>query len=201
MRHRNGGYEREYMPDRRRRGVRFFTVLAAVWSFLCFTLTFFYNSPVNVYHPSPAMAAMIRENAKRYGLEEEQLQAVILTESRYDPKAVSETGARGVMQLMPDTAAWIAKESGLPATDLHKTEENIPLGAWYLDYLLKTYKGNKILALAAYNAGHGNVDAWRKEYGWADTFSDIDAIPFPETREFVRQVTENCEILRERKGK
>ena len=201
MRHRNGGYEREYMPDRRRRGVRFFTVLAAVWSFLCFTLTFFYNSPVSLYRPSPAMAAMIRENAKRFGLEEEQLQAVILTESRYDPKAVSETGARGVMQLMPDTAAWIAKESGLPATDLHKTEENIPLGAWYLDYLLKTYKGNKILALAAYNAGHGNVDAWRKEYGWADTFSDIDAIPFPETREFVRQVTENCEILRERKGK
>ena len=193
-------YRKEYRPCRCKRSVRFFTVLCAVWGLLCFSLAYFYDSPTYFYRPSDAIRVMIAQNAKRFQLEEEELQAVILTESRYDKNAVSETGARGLMQLMPDTAEWIAKESGIAMTDLAKPEENIPLGAWYLNYLTKLYKGNKVLALAAYNAGHGNVDAWMKEYGWSEKFSEIDDIPFPETREFVRQVMENCQKLREGDG-
>ena len=200
MEYRNGISRREYIPYRRQRSVHFFVLLLMIWSVFCFILVDYYSSPVLLYRPSFKIQRLIGENAKRFGLTEEQLEAVIVTESRYDMTAVSDTGAQGLMQLMPDTAAWISKESGLPATDLHKPEENIPLGAWYLEYLLKKYEGNQVFALAAYNAGHGNVDAWIKEYGWTNDFADTEKIPFPETREFVRQVLENCEELIARKG-
>ncbi len=156
----------------------------------------FLTTPVSLYHPSPEIVAMIRENARKFQLSEEELTAVMLTESRYDPTAVSDTGAQGLMQLMPETAAWISQKSGLPLSDLRKPEENIPLGAWYWAYLLDTYKGNRVLALAAYNAGHGNVDAWVAENKWPEDFADADAIPFPETREFVKQVLQNYEELK-----
>ena len=187
---------REYRPRRKPEGLRLFTALLALLCGWILAVVPFLATPVSLYHPSPEIVAMIRENAKRFHLSEEELMAVMLTESRYDPTAVSETGAQGLMQLMPETAAWISEKSGLPATDLRKPEENIPLGAWYWAYLLETYKGNRVLALAAYNAGHGNVDAWMTEYKWANDFDDADAIPFPETREFVKQVLKNYDDLR-----
>ena len=79
-------------------------------------------------------------------------------------------------------------------------DQNIPLGAWYLNFLLKTYHNNEILALAAYNAGRGNVDEWIKENRWEEGFSDIERIPFPETREFVKSVVTARDRLVE-KGK
>ena len=76
-----------------------------------------------------------------------------------------------MMQLMPETAEWISEESGLPADDLNRPDENIPLGAWYLNFLLKKYHNNEVLALAAYNAGRGNVDEWVEKYNWGEGFS------------------------------
>lgn len=116
------------------------------------------------------------------------LEAVIRTESKFDEKAISHVGAVGMMQLMPDTAAWISETSGLPSDNLESPEQNIPLGAWYLNFLLKKYHNNEVLALAAYNAGRGNVDEWIEKKGWPEGFNDIDQIPFPETREFVKSV-------------
>jgi soluble lytic murein transglycosylase len=98
-------------------------------------------------------------------------------------------GAVGMMQLMPETAQWISAESGLPAESLSRPEENIPLGAWYLNHLLQVYHNNEVLALAAYNAGPGNVDQWIEDYSWEEGFTDMNEIPFPETREFVKSVT------------
>ena len=187
---------REYRPRRTPKGLKLFTALLALLCAWILLFTPFLTAPTSLYHPSPAILAMIRENAKRFRISEEELMAVMLTESRYDTNAVSETGAQGLMQLMPETAAWISKKSGLPANDLHAPEENIPLGAWYWAYLLDTYKGNRVLALAAYNAGHGNVDTWMTENKWTDDFCDADAIPFPETREFVKQVLQNYDELK-----
>ena len=87
------------------------------------------------------------------------------------------------MQVMPDTAQWIADEMGM--TDytpdkLSDVRTNIRLGTWYLAYLLKEYDGNQILALAAYNAGRGHVDSWVREYGWTKDFQEIEKIPFSE---------------------
>ncbi|MDY3973356.1 lytic transglycosylase domain-containing protein [uncultured Veillonella sp.] len=122
--------------------------------------------------------------------------AVILAESKFDESAQSAPGAMGLMQLMPDTAHWIAEQMGRPAmtdVDIREPETNIKLGTWYLSYLLKEFKGNEILALAAYNAGRGHVEEWMQTYGWDDQFNRIDEIPFAETREYVNTVLKNKE--------
>lgn len=93
------------------------------------------------------------------------------------PRLFPHVGAVGMMQLMPETAEWISEESGLPADDLNRPDENIPLGAWYLNFLLKKYHNNEVLALAAYNAGRGNVDEWVEKYNWGEGFSKVDEIP------------------------
>jgi soluble lytic murein transglycosylase len=175
------------MHFRRRRGIRGIRLFV----FLVFILSVFsayvlFNT--RPYQPTAQMRVLIAANAERYHLKPELLQAVMETESKYDQNAVSHIGAIGTMQLVPETAQWISEQSGLPYGDLKDPEINVPLGAWYIYYLLDKYDGNAVLALAAYNAGRGNVDQWMEDKHWPANFSDIDEIPFPETREFVKSV-------------
>lgn len=172
-------------------GAMVFTLLLAIWS----GFMFYILSDVSFLRPNKAVSHIIAESAARAEISPSLLEAVILTESKFNEKAISHVGAVGMMQLMPDTAQWISEESGLPADHLDWPEENIPLGAWYLDYLLTEYHNNEVLALAAYNAGRGNVDSWMKDYQWKEDFSDMDKIPFPETREFVKTVVASRDRL------
>ena len=165
-------------------GAMLFTLLLAI---LC-GLAVYILSDISFMRPSREISLLISESAKKEEISPALLEAVILTESKFDKKAVSHVGAIGMMQLMPDTAEWISEESGLPANRLERPEENI-------NYLLKEYHNNEILALAAYNAGRGNVDQWMKDYGWKEGFSDMNQIPFPETREFVKSVTASRDRL------
>ncbi len=174
-------------------GKKIFTALLALLSLLCFYIL----SDIPVWKPSPAIQEIINESAAREDLSPYLIEAVMYTESKFDEKAVSKMGAVGVMQLMPETAAWISEESGLPADHLADPAENIPLGSWYLNFLLKKYHNNEVLALAAYNAGRGNVDEWIEELGWEEGFSNINAIPFPETREFIKSVVTVRDKLQE----
>lgn len=151
--------------------------------------------------PDARVSRIIQVSAAEEKISPALLEAVILTESKFDEKAVSHVGAVGLMQLMPETAQWISEESGLPADELSQPEQNIPLGAWYINYLLKKYHNNEVLALAAYNAGRGNVDEWIQKEGWNEGFSDPDQIPFPETREFVKAVTSSRDRLLEEMAK
>ncbi|MBQ1889509.1 MAG: lytic transglycosylase domain-containing protein, partial [Selenomonas sp.] len=80
---------------------------------------------------------------------------------------------------------------------LHEPDRNIRYGTWYLATLQKEFHGNDVLALAAYNAGRGNVQEWMKENDWSYDFADIEAIPFKETREYVRQVLADQKKYRE----
>ena len=169
-------------------GAMLFTLLLAI---LC-GLVLYILSDISFMRPSREISLLISESAKKEEISPALLEAVILTESKFDKKAVSHVGAIGMMQLMPDTAEWISEESGLPANRLERPEENIPLGAWYINYLLKEYHNNEVLALAAYN-----VDQWMKDYGWKEGFSDLNQIPFPETREFVKSVTASRDRLEE----
>ena len=178
---------------RKSRSKKIFTVFLAALCLVCFILL-----RASDYHPSAQVAQLILINAERYKLQPELLQAVIEVESKYDEKAVSHVGAVGAMQLVPTTARWIAQESGNPYGDLKDPAINIPLGAWYLRYLINKYHGNLELALAAYNAARGNVDTWIREKNWPDDFNDIDAIPFPETQGFVTQVIRIKEELKEK---
>ncbi len=114
--------------------------------------------------------------------------SVILAESKYKNTAESETGALGLMQLMPDTARWVAQQVGhgnYTDRQLKEPITNIELGTWYLGHLLKEFNGDEVQALAAYNAGRGHVESWLHENKWNGM---ADTIPFPETRSYVKAV-------------
>lgn len=117
--------------------------------------------------------------------------SVIMHESKFSENVHSPRGAIGLMQLMPETAEWIAGQLG--ETDfslqmLHEPEMNIRYGTWYLALLEQEFEGNLVLALAAYNAGRGVVHEWMEENDWSSDFEDISAIPYPETRIYVERV-------------
>ena len=178
-----------YISPYEKKSIKVFTFFLALLFLIIFK--------TNHYQPSKEVKQLIMINSEKYKLQPEFLQAVIAVESKYNERAVSHIGAIGVMQLVPETAKWISEESGIPYGDLKKPEINIPLGAWYLRYLLDKYDGNLELALAAYNAGRGNVDEWIETKQWPRDFNDIQQIPFPETREFVKLVIQTKEELKE----
>lgn len=131
--------------------------------------------------------SVIRAHARNYELDPALLAAVIYTESRFNPRAVSGAGAIGLMQLLPETAKGIAIRTGgeqFVIDDLYDPELNIRYGSWYLRNLMRRY-GDIRTALAAYHAGPGNVDAWRR---------DGEGIVFPETRAYVDKVTRLREL-------
>ncbi len=118
--------------------------------------------------------------------------AIARQESAFDAAARSPVGAMGLMQLMPKTAIYTAKKSGIKhanAQDLLKAEHNMRLGGLYLNYLLETFNGNRILAAAAYNAGPSRVNRWLSEEGKEKPVDVwIETIPFRETRQYVQNV-------------
>lgn len=129
--------------------------------------------------------------ADRYQMDECLVAGVALAESKFEPTAQSVHGAQGIMQIMPETAAWIAyqiEDDNFSADEMYEPEKNIKYGTWYLASLNEEFFGNKVLVLAAYNAGRGNVHEWMEKYGWDEKFSDYKQIPFPETREYVQKV-------------
>ena len=129
--------------------------------------------------------------AEHGAVERPLIAAVIYTESRFRDQT-SPVGAKGLMQLMPETADYIARKSGgtrFERADLATPQINIAYGTWYLRYLLDKYKGNTILTLAAYNGGEGKVDEWRATAAArGERFRVASHVPFPETRDYVTRV-------------
>jgi soluble lytic murein transglycosylase len=126
-----------------------------------------------------------------YNVDPLLIAAVIKTESNFNSKAVSERGAMGLMQIMPDTGAWVAGQMGEANYDhdiLFVPETNIKFGTWYIADLAKEFGDNTVLILAAYNGGRGNVAEWLADNKLTTQASDISRIPFPETRNYVGKV-------------
>ena len=137
--------------------------------------------------------------AKQYGIDPYLLAAVARAESNYDPSAVSRAGAVGVMQLMPETAAWItglAAWKGPSEPDLSNPADSIELGACYLAHLHHVFRGTTRAVLAAYNAGQGAVMRWVEEAGGLEWFG-LENIRFPETRRFVERVEHYWQVYRQ----
>ncbi|MGH2967635.1 MAG: lytic transglycosylase domain-containing protein [Solirubrobacteraceae bacterium] len=136
---------------------------------------------------------IIRQQAADKGLDPSLIAGVIYVESRFRDQT-SHAGAKGLMQLLPSTADYIARKSGgtrFEQGDLATPQINISYGSWYLRYLLQHYHGNELLALAAYNAGEGKVDEWyRDASARGEDFEVATHIPFPETRDYVGRVLE-----------
>jgi soluble lytic murein transglycosylase len=134
---------------------------------------------------------IIRQQAADKGLDPALIAGVIYAESHFIDGRTSPAGAEGLMQLTPRTAEDIAHKSGgvnFRVSDLGTPQVNIAYGSWYLRYLLRRYAGNEVLALAAYNAGAGNVDRWVAGERARERELTIAAIPFGETRNYVRKV-------------
>jgi soluble lytic murein transglycosylase len=134
---------------------------------------------------------VIRQQAADKGLDPSLIAGVIYVESRFRDQT-SHAGAKGLMQILPSTADYIARKSGgtqFEQGDLATPQINIAYGSWYLRYLLDHYEGNELLALAAYNAGEGKVDGWVHDAAAkGEDFEVATHIPFPETREYVTRV-------------
>jgi soluble lytic murein transglycosylase len=133
---------------------------------------------------------VIREQAADKHLDPALIAGVIYAETKFDPRT-SSAGALGLMQILPSTADFIAHLSGgvrFTTSDLATPKINVAYGSWYLRYLLDHYEGDEMLAVAAYNGGLANVDAWvakARDEGRKLTVADI---PFGETRAYVQRV-------------
>src|SRR4051795_8135377 len=134
---------------------------------------------------------IIRQQARDKGLDPALIAAVIYAESHFRDGQTSAAGAQGLMQITPATARMIARKSGgvaFTVRDLGTPQVNIAYGSWYLRYLMGRYAGNETFALAAYNAGEGNVDRWIGRARQRNEDLTIEAIPFSETRTYVQRV-------------
>lgn len=131
---------------------------------------------------------IIRQQARAKGVDPALVAAMIYAESRFVEGRTSSAGAIGLMQVTPETAQDIARRSGGTAfhlSDLSTPQWNIAYGTYHLRYLLDRYHGAVLPAVAAYNAGPGNVDRWLAQHGGSLTAAQI---PFGETRAYVRKV-------------
>ncbi|HOT99183.1 MAG TPA: transglycosylase SLT domain-containing protein [Anaerolineaceae bacterium] len=135
----------------------------------------------------------IKAAAEKYDLSELLLLSVIYQESHFGAQASSGSGARGIMQLMPSTAQQIATETGFltdfTADDLDIPYYNLELGSNYLSRMLYVFEGDHYQALAAYNAGPGNVINWANVSG-EDPDVFLNAIRYLETRVYIRNIVE-----------
>ena len=140
----------------------------------------------------------VSKYSQEYGVEEELVYAIIKAESNFESDAVSNKNAQGLMQLMYSTAEEVAEKNGIELTEenILDPEININIGTKYISELLEKYECMEV-ALAAYNAGSGNVDKWIKDGVIKSDGSDIENIPFKETNTYVRKILRDYKIYQE----
>lgn len=139
----------------------------------------------------------VEKYSEENGLDKYLVYAIIKAESNFDSHVTSSSNAKGLMQLMEETAierSNIIDEETIESHDLYDPETNIKLGTSYYAYLLNLYNGNNVLALTAYNAGLGNVEEWIKEGIIKSDGSDIENIPYKETNNYVRKILNSYQM-------
>ena len=137
--------------------------------------------------------ALITQYATENNLQPAFVEAIILNESSFNPLAESSVGARGLMQLMPETASWIAgklKDTGYSFDQMYDPEQNIRYGTWYLNYLSKLFNGDCATVAAAYHAGQGEVTGWISSglYSSDGVSLDVDALMDGPTKSYAKKV-------------
>ena len=137
----------------------------------------------------------VEKYSEEYNVDKYLVFAIIKAESNFEPTAVSHKEAKGLMQLMYPTAEDVAKKVNVDLNEENvlTPEININLGTKYISMLMQKYE-NINLALAAYNAGSGNVDNWIQDGTLKDDGSNIENIPYTETNNYVRKILRDYEI-------
>lgn len=140
----------------------------------------------------------VKKYSKEYNVDEYLIYAIIKAESNFNQEAVSHREAKGLMQLMYSTAEDIAKRVDIEINEENILEPdiNINLGTKYISMLIQKYD-NVNLALAAYNAGSGNVDGWIEKGTLKADGSDIENVPFTETNNYVRKILRDYKIYKQ----
>ncbi len=172
------------MRKKKKRGCLFRLL---TWCIVLFILGWGVRFGIKHLFPMPYMETVL-SSAAEYDVPPALLYALIKAESNFDTNAESVKEAKGLTQMLDKTAAWCAEKSGLPCTDLSDPAESIPLGAFYLGYLLDMYGGDETCAVAAYNAGHGRVDGWLADARYSPDGKTLTEIPFPETDRYINKV-------------
>jgi soluble lytic murein transglycosylase len=174
---------------RRRRRVLAVVAIAATAFVVILTAPLF-RKAVTEFNLPLTNADVIRQQASEKHLDPALIAGVIYAETKFDARP-SPAGAQGLMQILPQTAEFLAHKSGattFTVADLGTPQVNIAYGSYYLRDLLDHYNGKTVLALAAYNGGEANVDRWVDDARRDGKQMTIRAIPFPETRAYVQRV-------------
>lgn len=181
---------------KRRKGIRFITavILFCAAYFAVLQIPVIVKMLYPLYYKED-----IAKYAEEYKLPAPLVAAVIKTESNFNVFAESGKGAKGLMQITPTTGSWIANKLDVENYNenmLFDPETNIRFGCWYIRYLFDYYNNNQTLGLAAYNGGSGNVNRWLDNQELSRDGRNLDAIPFKETRNFVKRVNKNFNIYK-----
>ena len=147
-----------------------------------------YRHYVKISYPL-AYTEQVTAYAEQFDLPPSLIYGVIHTESRFDPRAQSHVGAKGLMQLMDVTFEWTQSKLGESGGDVFDPDTNIRNGTKLLSYLCGEFETTET-ALAAYNAGIGNVRNWLKDGRYSADGKTLHTIPFSETAAYVTRVTE-----------
>jgi len=144
----------------------------------------------------------LKEHIVENGLEEAWVFGLMRQESRFATSARSPVGAAGLMQIMPSTARWVAKQLGLKSYRDHliaQLDTNLKLGTFYMKNVLNSAEASPVMATAAYNAGPGRARKWRGEQALEGAIY-AETIPFDETRDYVKKVMSNTNYYAQQFG-
>ena len=135
---------------------------------------------------------IIADASDEFDVPVEIIYATIKVESDFDPEAISGKGARGLMQMIPDTFEWLTGDEHLKEyrsiSELSDPEVSIRYGTYYLSYLYKKFDYNWDTTFAAYNAGEGNVSKWLKDPSLSDGEGNLTSIPIKETERYINKI-------------
>lgn len=152
-------------------------------------------SSLALSHPMPHQSSVVRYSQSA-GIDPAWAYGIMRQESRFVTSARSNVGASGLMQIMPDTAKYIARNLGesYSSTKANSGDTNIRYGTWYMSDILAKLNYQPVLATAGYNAGPNKAKRWQPVYGTLDADQYVESIAYPETRNYVKHVMENATI-------
>lgn len=179
------------------RGWLGFAVFIVLIAFLASAGYYGYRKWIYAEHPMK-YTEYVERYSREYDLDKYLVYAVIKTESGYDSTAVSNVGARGLMQIMEDSFDWIKFKLGDEDTeylDMYDPEENIRYGCYLLGYLYDEF-GNVEAAMAAYHAGRGAVNSWLEDPAYSSDGVHLDVIPISDTAHYVNKITTALETYK-----